>query len=281
MTAPSPIALSWLEIARAIEQVVPAGFPVALVHSFLGLFGTGRGLVDECLHAWMWFTENRGITLAMPTFTIGFCQTRTFDPALSPSETGALTEAFRKAPGVVRGEHPIYSFAAIGPEAEAITAHRGETCWGSGTPFEFLEARNALIVMFGCPWSVATIMHREEEKMGVPYRYFKAFDGVVHTRDGVRAVAPKFMVRRLDLPAENDFRGVERLLRSRRQIASVPLGRGRIEAASSLDLLKATRETIEGRKHNLGLLKEPEKYLEEAAGRSSFPGNGFHGGQEG
>ena len=89
------------------------------------------------------------------------------------------------------------------------------------------------------------------------------------------------MARRLDLPAENDFRGVERRLRSRGQIASVPLGRGRVEAASSLDLLRATREAIEERKDGLGLLKEPEKYLEEAAGRRSPPGNGFHGGQEG
>ena len=185
MTAPSPRVLAWPEIARAIEQVVPAGFPVVLVHSFLGLFGTGRGLVDECLRAWMWFAEKRGITLAMPTFTISFCRTRTFDPVLSPSETGALTEAFRRAPGVIRGEHPIYSFAAIGPEAEPATAHPGETCWGNGTPFEFFEARNALIVMFGCPWSAATLMHREEERLGVPYRYFKTFDGVVRARDAV------------------------------------------------------------------------------------------------
>lgn len=155
-----------------------------------------RAFVD----LWLEVTSPR-TTLVMPTFTFAYCRTRQFSRADTPSEAGELTEAFRQLPGVERGGHPIYSVAAVGPLAAEVCAHPGPTCLGAGTPFEYLERNDALLVGFGEPFSKGlTLLHRAEELERVPYRYFKTFPGIA---DG-RPVDPRFYVRRLDKPVRYD-----------------------------------------------------------------------------
>ena len=157
--------------------------------------------VKAFLDVWLEATQP-DTTLVMPTFTFAYCRTRTFSRAETPSEAGQLTEAFRGAPGVQRSAHPIYSVAALGPLAAEVCRHPGPTCLGEGTPFEYMEEHDALVVGFGKPFIEGlTLIHRVEEMQRVSYRYFKTFQG---TADG-QAVSPNFYVRRLDTPVKYDY----------------------------------------------------------------------------
>ena len=59
-------------------------------------------------------------SLIMITDTCSFAHTGRFSLD-QPSETGYLTETFRKKPGVRRSTVPMVSFAADGPRAEEYT----------------------------------------------------------------------------------------------------------------------------------------------------------------
>lgn len=194
-----------MEEMLAVLGPIVRGEPLVFVQSALWsvppLVRKSRAAwVKAFLDAWLEITQPH-TTLVMPTFTFTYCRARAFNSAESPSEAGELTEAFRRLPGVERGSHPIYSVAALGPLAAEVCRHPGPTCLGEGTPFEYLERHDALLVAFGEPFSRGlTFIHRAEELQRVPYRYFKSFPGMA---DG-QAVNPRFYVRRLDKPVRYD-----------------------------------------------------------------------------
>src|SRR5215207_5284878 len=58
-----------------------------------------------------------------------------YDPAVTPSALGALTNVIRTWPGALRSEHPQYSFAALGPRAAEIAAgHELTSGFGERSP---------------------------------------------------------------------------------------------------------------------------------------------------
>ena len=68
----------------------------------------------------------------------------------TPSTTGGLGEALRTTPGAGRSDHPQSSFAAIGPEAEELTAgHRLECHLGEHSPLAKLYAMDASVLLLG------------------------------------------------------------------------------------------------------------------------------------
>lgn len=120
-----------------------------LVHASLSALGFVPGGVQTVLQVLMDVVGPSGL-LAMPAFTTGLtdpagwrnpavpedwiepirAETPVYDPYLSPSRgVGAISEAFRTAPGVVRSVHPQVSFAAWGTGAEAIVAPHELNAW--------------------------------------------------------------------------------------------------------------------------------------------------------
>ena len=162
-------------VSHVLSLVMESQPSLVFVHSSIGVFGKSGNPVDLFLQAWIRCRTSQ-TTLIMPTFTFSFCRSGFFDKDNTPSETGILSEVFRLSAGVKRSAHPIYSVAALGPRADEVCHLTGESCWGPGTIFELLEHENALIVGFGVPLArAATIMHRPEELLDVPYRYKNVF----------------------------------------------------------------------------------------------------------
>ena len=87
-----------------------------------------------------------------------------FNVRETPSRMGAISEAFRVAPGTVRSIHPTHSTCARGPGAEEIVAghERADTPFGEGTPFPRIRDRNALQLFFGCGTGAITMYHSFE-----------------------------------------------------------------------------------------------------------------------
>lgn len=82
---------------------------------------------------------------------------------LSPS-MGAFSRTLLSRPGSVRGDHPLNSFAALGPEADALLS--GQTGERVYAPFEALCARNGYVLLMGVGLDRATIVHYGEQLAG-------------------------------------------------------------------------------------------------------------------
>lgn len=182
--------------------------------------------------------------LLMPTFTYSFCRGEEFEIDASPSTTGALTEHFRRTPGARRTADPIFSAALLGrlgAEWERALLTPGDSdCFGDRSVFGFLRARGAKLLMFGSGFGCCTFACHLEQRVGVPYRYFKNFSGVVRDGDRTWPTTARYYVRDLEADAVNDLSALERALLSRGRAAVEQLPDGPelflTDAAAVLDV---------------------------------------------
>ena len=77
-------------------------------------------------------------TLVVPLFNFDFTKGIAFDIRNTPSKMGAFTEHVRKQAGAYRSGHPIYSFAAIGKNAERFGQIVNFSAYGDDSPFAML-----------------------------------------------------------------------------------------------------------------------------------------------
>ena len=107
-------------------------------------------------------------TLVMPTMTDG---ETVFDPRSTPtSDMGITAEMFWRQPGVVRSTHPGGSFAAIGPQAEAICAPQPlEPPHGLESPPGRVFAQGGQVLLLGVGHGESTTLHVAEAIARVPY----------------------------------------------------------------------------------------------------------------
>ena len=124
-------------------------------------------------------------TLIFPTYTFRYCKTRHFDVVLSPAETGMLAQLTVENRCFLRSERPIYSYTAIGAKAQEICGLPATTSWGDDGPMSWMYDKNARFVVLGVPWHRScSYIHRSEEIVKVPYRFYKKFDGIL-SRNGI------------------------------------------------------------------------------------------------
>ena len=150
--------------------VRPGG--LLLVHSSLSSLGYVRGGREAVIRA-LTGALGRDGTLVMPTHSWELMENggRVFDSRETPSCVGAITELFRKMPGVQRSLHPTHSVAAIGPLArELIQDHQyAATPCGAGTPYEKLLNLDGQILFLGAKLDSNSAYHTIEALGQVPY----------------------------------------------------------------------------------------------------------------
>jgi FkbH-like protein len=234
------------DLFAALRATLPATPGIAVIHSsFTRLMPPGEFRPGDALRA-LDRLVGEGWTVALPAFTFAFCGGGLFDRQASPSEVGALADWMLKGlVGARRTDHPIYSFVVQGPRADAILACRSETTFGPGSPFELFEREDATIVMLGCGWGYCTLFHRYEELAGVPYRYFKRFEGKADTGGGIEPASATMFVRDLELDPQNEYAGPVAALRSEGAIRSAPLWRAEVEAAAAADLARVAAAQLQ------------------------------------
>ena len=125
------------------------------------------------------FENYKNKTIIMPTFTFSINKNKkiTWDYNRSKSETGSLTEFFRKKISKRRTVHPIHSVSIYGPNCKDVPEHDCKSSFGSGSTWEWLaNNKNVCNLSIGIGLDGgATICHYPEEKLKVNYRYFKLF----------------------------------------------------------------------------------------------------------
>ena len=200
-----------------------------LVHSSLSACGWivgGTEAVLNCLRV-------RTKILVLPTHAYLYPRPKdgwisTFEPGITPSRVGAISDQFRADPRVTHSLHPTHSIAALGPGAEDFCKGH-ENCvtpCGKGTPYEKLVAEDAAVLMFGVWMAAYTLFHTAEDAAEVPYLYEPSpYRLKVLLRGGSHR---EVLTYRQDMSVPRRFHRMDRVLESEGLIRRCPLGRGEL-----------------------------------------------------
>lgn len=162
------------ELVRAFRGLGLEPGDVVLVHSSLSSIGHVRGGADVVVSALVQAVQPGG-TMLFPLLTgrieDGPDDPPTFDVRSSPCWTGAIPEAARLRPDLLRSLHPTHSVGAIGSLASWITRDH-EHCMtpcGPGSPYCRLASAGGKILLLGVTHAANTCIHHVEEMASAPY----------------------------------------------------------------------------------------------------------------
>ena len=171
--------VTFQEIAGALRQVRVRRGAVVYVHSSLSSMGYVQGGADTVIDAFLDVVGPEG-TVCVPTIVYAGQGPRLpFDVARSPSEVGRITETLRLRPEARRSDNPTHSVAAIGRQADVITAGHGggegrpspwgELAFGHESPWQRFYDMDAVCVLLGVDWEVNTMFHYIQSRFIEPY----------------------------------------------------------------------------------------------------------------
>jgi aminoglycoside 3-N-acetyltransferase len=222
---------------------------VVFSHSNVGYFGIPDGgisranLFDTIFGA---FTDALGPegTLVVPTFTYSFPRGELFDLDSTPSTCGVFTEMVRNLPEARRSEDPIFSVAAVGAHAAALTEGVAVECFGPDSFWDRFLEHDGLICNLNFD-AGSTFLHFVEKHLDVPYRYDKLFVGDLRTGTETRRAAAVYFVHDLSNPdSEPSFEAFDRLARERGIVNTENLGRGSVVALRGADVHALLEEAL-------------------------------------
>jgi aminoglycoside N3'-acetyltransferase len=161
------------------------------VHSAFDQMGSVAATPFEVATALCELVGNEG-TVTMPTFPMRGRSQRyldlgmTFDVRRTPSQSGIVTEVFRRMRGTCRSVHPTHPVAARGRHAMSVT----ESHWRSSTPFDEhspfarLLSSGAFILRLGA-FDAMTFRHLADHRLQdrIPYPVYSDRQVVVTTID--------------------------------------------------------------------------------------------------
>lgn len=191
-----------VDLRRGVDDLGLAGRPLC-VHSSLRSFGWVEGGAEAVIQALL----GAGCTVLAPTFTY---EHETCPPGFAPVErnawgecsypedppaggfrhepasavsvaadNGAIPRRLVRMPGTRRGNHPVDSFAAVGPLAAELVG--GQTAWDVYAPFEALMAHDGVVLLLGVGLDRMTLLHDAERRAGreLYLRWGRLHDGTV------------------------------------------------------------------------------------------------------
>lgn len=164
-----------------------------LVHTRMSALGWVAGGAAAIIHALLRVLTPSG-TLMMPAFSpdntdpanwrnppvpehwwpIIRQHTPPYDPLTTPTfGVGKVPEMFRRWPGVVRSMNPDASFAAIGPNADYLTANHTslERLFDDASPVGKLYELDGYVFLLGPDHSKNTSLHLAEYRADFPKKY--------------------------------------------------------------------------------------------------------------
>ncbi|WP_307553413.1 AAC(3) family N-acetyltransferase [Paenibacillus sp. V4I5] len=211
-----------------------------VVHSSLRNLGPIDGGADTVLDALISCIGSEGL-LVMPTFTY---QNEGFNPDISPSKTGILSELLRKRPDAVRSLHPTHSITAIGDGAVALCEdHFLKPGLGINSPLDLVAKMGGGILLLGVGHTSNSTVH-----VGEAYAKMSYLD--IPFRPSYPISIPilgsvQMEVELLDPPGcSRAFGVIEALLRKRSAIQDGLIGKALVQWISGEEVISATTELL-------------------------------------
>jgi aminoglycoside 3-N-acetyltransferase len=154
------------DVSNSLARLGIGSGDAVIVHGSLGSMGKVSGGAEAVIQGILELIGPEG-TLVMPTLTD---ITLPYSPESSPSTAGKLTEVLRKMPGAIRSRHPTHSVAAIGAQAQYVTAsHENTTPCGLDSPYGKLCDMHGWVLLLGVDQDRNTAWHVAEDVADVPY----------------------------------------------------------------------------------------------------------------
>lgn len=178
------------DITRAFAEIGINSGDDLFIHSNLGFFGrleNCNNRDDLCQAFYMALCETIGSegTLVVPTFSYSFCHGEVYSPVDSKTECGMLSQYIMTQKEAIRSLDPNFSIAATGRHADEYTKDPTHESFGKGCFFERFVNNNGKILCMNFD-AGSTFVHYVECKNKAPYRYNKAFNGII--KDGEKEI---------------------------------------------------------------------------------------------
>lgn len=239
-----------VETDTALKSVLQAGDDV-LIHAALSPLGHFEAGVEALVESICDAVTESG-TVVMMTDSRSFARTGEFSLS-QPSETGLLTEAFRKKKGVLRSCVPMASFCAWGARAQEYTQPYHSHLDNTATITRLLE-NDGKIMLMGIGYEKCTLYHLAEERHQLPYNFYKEFSGVLRHEDGsTEPISQRYFVRK-DMAVKKDPAIAGKMLEERGQERIQSLGDDVMRVFKARDFDQCCMDALQADK-NAFLLK--------------------------
>ncbi|MBO8232386.1 hypothetical protein CU311_06785 [Prochlorococcus marinus str. MU1402] len=227
------------DIKKVFENLIKPGDDL-LVHSSLkniGFFHPSPEIIIDNLEKIL--TELG--TLIMMSDTRSFAETKSFS-LTQKSETGLLSECFRKRSNVKRSTVPMISFCASGARSSLYTEIYNSYL-DKSSPFTHLLKNNGKIMLFGIGFQKCTLYHLAEERYQVPYNFYKTFKGHLISGDQKVPISQRYFVRK-NLKTKKNNRVATELMIKKNFLKKEILGSGEILVFNARDYDECCMEIL-------------------------------------
>jgi aminoglycoside N3'-acetyltransferase len=195
---------SYLE--EAFKQIGATDYDVLFLYFdlrawsvYAPLFSSRNGFLQSIIQPFI----DRKITIIIPTFT--FTDHGEFHVDKTQTHLGAMNKWFVGFNRVVRSQHPLFSFAAIGPLASMLH-QTGKSAFGAKSVYDLFQHTRAAFLHIGIPLQLGnTFIHYVEQICGASYRYNKVFKTDVFNLGEYIGTDYSVFVRRLN-NIDDDYR---------------------------------------------------------------------------
>ena len=186
------------------EELCVQQYEIAYIYSdFRGFASDLEGVIDRdrfCKAVVAPLLES-GSTVVAPTFT--YTTEGVFEVSETPTRVGLLNRWLLNQEGVCRSEHPLFSYAAIGPKADLVESI-GKSAFGRDSVFDRLKGRRCVFVHIGHEVARGnTALHHVEHLCGATYRIHKAFKTRVYRWGEYVGTDYTAFLRRLDVQGQD------------------------------------------------------------------------------
>lgn len=247
-------ALSRRSLLEALYAIGLQRGDGVMVHSALHFLGRPEGGAEMILHV---LAETLGVdledpspeasqgTLVVPTFNFAFARGEPFDLQTTPSVgMGTFSELVRQHHLARRTPHPLQSVAVIGRYASDLAGRHTPGAFDRGSAFERMIELDFKILLLGADVQAISLLHYAEQRVGVPYRYWKEFRGQVRLSDRWEDRTYRMYVRDLDLDPRIDLHPVQHRLEEQGKWLSYPLNYGSISVCRMKDFVQMVEDFL-------------------------------------
>ena len=237
------------DIQKALHEVGIKRGDIVNIHSCFIALGRLVGTevsnpVENTISVILNYLGENG-TLVAPVFNFDFCEGEIFNRQETPSKNmGVISEAIRNWNGALRSSHPAQSVSAIGKMATFICEPDTLSAFSIGGSFHRMLELNSKLLFYGVSFESASFVHYIEERLKVPYRFWKRFRGEYIDGNISESREYRMYVRDLDLHAQLHLGVFQQKMISDGKLKSAKLGMTQIYSCTYFDFFVMANEMM-------------------------------------